>query len=316
MDVTVGVLGVGRHATQSHILPLVGVPGVHVLLWDPDTRTTDGYARRHVAKSERELVERSDGVVVCSPDRFHTPTMVEVLEAGKHVLVEKPLAVGETDLAAVRDVLHNPVTSGRVSTCHPRRCDPPFVALRNDLPSLVEQHGPVTEFRFVFTYPPPRPDQPILHTSLLTDHFGHEFDLVEFYFGVSRTRIVRTTPSRCDHQLYYSCEGDRADGVKFSFQGDRHSLTTEYKEAVTVRFADGNYLVCNTNNGEVKGPARVTTQYPPMNYQERFDKVNRNFVGMIRGEAECYVPAVNVWRNTHSTVMLQEHGAVALDDNL
>jgi predicted dehydrogenase len=52
----------------------------------PDAFTTKDY---------RELVSRPDveAVVVASPDNFHEEQGVAVLEAGKHMLLEKPMAI-------------------------------------------------------------------------------------------------------------------------------------------------------------------------------------------------------------------------------
>ena len=48
-----------------------------------------------VAASPEELIARTDvdAVVVCVPNQFHAPIAVQALEAGKHVLLEKPMAI-------------------------------------------------------------------------------------------------------------------------------------------------------------------------------------------------------------------------------
>ncbi|HZG57539.1 Gfo/Idh/MocA family oxidoreductase [Paenibacillus sp.] len=70
------------------------------------TAVTDAYlplaearAKEHgiaaVAASPEELIARTDvdAVVVCVPNQFHAPIAVQALEAGKHVLLEKPMAI-------------------------------------------------------------------------------------------------------------------------------------------------------------------------------------------------------------------------------
>src|SRR5436305_890189 len=49
----------------------------------------------HVYQDYRELLQRDDiqAVSVCTPNFLHLHPTVEALEAGKHVLVEKPLAM-------------------------------------------------------------------------------------------------------------------------------------------------------------------------------------------------------------------------------
>ena len=47
---------------------------------------------------------RDDAVVVATPDRFHLPLAAAALRAGKHVLVEKPLAPNVADAQILADL--------------------------------------------------------------------------------------------------------------------------------------------------------------------------------------------------------------------
>jgi predicted dehydrogenase len=65
-----------------------------------------------------ELLARTDidAVVILTPMREHAPMALAALEAGKHVLVEKPLAV---DLPAARALVAAAKTRGRFLLCAP-----------------------------------------------------------------------------------------------------------------------------------------------------------------------------------------------------
>jgi scyllo-inositol 2-dehydrogenase (NADP+) len=82
------------------------------------------------------LLERSDAVVVASPNLTHFPIAKAALEAGRHVIVDKPLTttVGEADelirLAAERQSL--------LTVFHNRRWDGDFLTVRKVLPALGE----------------------------------------------------------------------------------------------------------------------------------------------------------------------------------
>lgn len=320
-ELTIGVLGAGRHAVQSHIEPMRRL-GHRILVWDPDPAALERIVGPGVdrAADEDAVFTGCDGLIACSPDRFHTPTLLAAARCGLPVLVEKPIAVTEADLAAVRPLLDPPGGSGVpasvVSTCHPRRTDPPFVGLRALLPELIAEFGPVTDVEFRFDYPPPRAGQPVLHSSLLTDHVSHELDLLDFLFDVpDRLQAEDTLPVGRNQLLQYRVRGRRSDGITFAFSGDRlDPARTDYHEVLTVRLARGTVTV-----GSDPGSATVSTPtgIRPLplggtDYEVRFDAVNANFADAVRGTAEVYLSASQIWRNTYATVELDRRGAVTL----
>lgn len=93
----VAVLGLGsagrRHAANAIAL------GHAVVAFDPgDRRAPDGTER---AGSEEEAIEAAAAVVVASPSSLHADQAIAALEAGKSVLVEKPLAASVEDAERV-----------------------------------------------------------------------------------------------------------------------------------------------------------------------------------------------------------------------
>lgn len=57
---------------------------------------------KQTASDAREVIENPtlDGVVIATPARSHFPLVSQALAAGKHVLVEKPLALSSEDARA------------------------------------------------------------------------------------------------------------------------------------------------------------------------------------------------------------------------
>ena len=78
------------------------------------------------------LADRTiDAVDICLPTDFHEPVALAALRAGKHVLVEKPLAL---DGAAADRILAEAESSGRLlMTAHVLRFFPEYVALRESI---------------------------------------------------------------------------------------------------------------------------------------------------------------------------------------
>jgi predicted dehydrogenase len=93
------LIGCGRIAQVAHLPAAAKADGVElVAVCDPSPEVAAAVARRHgipgVHTDQAELLADPsiEAVLVAAPDRFHQPLSAAALTAGKHVLVEKPLA--------------------------------------------------------------------------------------------------------------------------------------------------------------------------------------------------------------------------------
>lgn len=99
-NISVGVLGVGG-AGRAHIRRLRRNDHVgKIVCFDPGMppEAPEGAV---VATSREALLEQVDAVTICTPDHCHLDDIRASLEAGRHVLVEKPMAAS---LAEARQV--------------------------------------------------------------------------------------------------------------------------------------------------------------------------------------------------------------------
>lgn len=108
MTVKLALIGCGRIAQVAHLPALEKAEGVElVAVSDPSAEVAEAVARRYgvpAAHSEQAAVLADSGieaVLVAAPDRFHFPIAEQALRAGKHVLVEKPLASTSAEAAAL-----------------------------------------------------------------------------------------------------------------------------------------------------------------------------------------------------------------------
>src|SRR5206468_6792942 len=84
--------------------------------------------------SHDELLERSDLVVVATPNTTHFEIAAAALKAGKHVVVDKPFAV---TVEEADELIALAKERGRMLTVfHNRRWDSDFLTLQKVLPRL------------------------------------------------------------------------------------------------------------------------------------------------------------------------------------
>ncbi len=115
-SVQVGILGVGAITQVVHLPMFSERPDVDVVaVSDPDTLKAEALAARFQVprvRSDEEILadDEIQAAAICTPNHLHESLAVEALERGKHVLVEKPLAM---NAEGVRRVLDAAAASGR-----------------------------------------------------------------------------------------------------------------------------------------------------------------------------------------------------------
>ncbi len=111
-SVRIGVLGPGAFAC-SMLLPVLkrmqgvelrGVAGAHGV---NARRAADKFGFRYCSSGEQEILQDSDidAVVIATRHNLHGRQVLAALRAGKHVFVEKPLAIREEEATAIAEEL-------------------------------------------------------------------------------------------------------------------------------------------------------------------------------------------------------------------
>ena len=117
-SVKVGVIGAGGFASQYHLPSLKKIPGCHVEAVVNRTggkakQVADKYDARYCSTDYSEVLadDSIDAVVIATRHNLHAEITLAALEAGKHVFVEKPMAMTVADcdricaLAAEKELL-------------------------------------------------------------------------------------------------------------------------------------------------------------------------------------------------------------------
>ncbi len=132
--INVGIIGMGRSGWELHAAPLSQIPDYClVALCDrsearrKEAAKTFGavpYAEAQDLISDAEV----DLVVVAAPSNLHAELAIAALDAGKHVIVEKPMAL---TLAEADAMVAAAERSGRVLTVfHNRHWDPDYLLVK------------------------------------------------------------------------------------------------------------------------------------------------------------------------------------------
>jgi len=109
----IGLIGAGGIVRGAHLKPgWLAVPGAEIVaVCDLNPKTAqalaDDFKIPQVFTDYRDLLKLKeiDAVDICTPNRAHTPAVIDSLAAGKHVLCEKPLAVSVEEVLAMKEAL-------------------------------------------------------------------------------------------------------------------------------------------------------------------------------------------------------------------
>lgn len=157
MPVRYGIIGCGAIAQRRHIPECVANPESKLAaLADPVKERVEELAARHGAKAYTDYKQMLadpgiDAIVVAGPNSLHAAQTIEALNAGKHVLCEKPMATTREDARAMMDAAKKAGKFLMIGLN--QRLMPPHVKAKRILQSGVL--GNVLAFRTAFKHPGP-----------------------------------------------------------------------------------------------------------------------------------------------------------------
>ncbi len=140
--IRLGVIGAGRITQVAHLPVFSKTKYIElVAISDPSAALVNGVAARYGILGYTDTAEMLnsadvDAVLIAAPDRFHYALGKQAIEAGKHVLMEKPLAQTSVQAQQLADLA---VSSGRkLQTGAMKRHDPGIAFAKHHIERIGE----------------------------------------------------------------------------------------------------------------------------------------------------------------------------------
>ncbi|HUN79467.1 MAG TPA: Gfo/Idh/MocA family oxidoreductase [Solirubrobacteraceae bacterium] len=195
-ELNVGLIGAGRMGAY-HVETWERVPcGRLTAIAEPD----ENVARARIGRRPIEwvadyrwLLERADvdAVCICTPSEHHARVALDALDAGKHVFVEKPIAIALDD--GLRMAAAARMAGLKLVVGHVERFNPAV----GKLAELIQEGRIGRVFRAHATRVGPLPVR-IQDTGVAIDLATHDLDLMQFVLGRQISSIY-AEGSRCVH---------------------------------------------------------------------------------------------------------------------
>lgn len=208
-----GIIGCGKIVDCNHIPEILslGEDAEITAMYDKKPGVAKAMADKHklspkICKSMEELLASDvDSVVIATPNCFHYPQTIECLKAGKHVLVEKPMASSVADADKMIDAARK---AGRVLHVNQSLR---FVPLYAEIKKLIDagEVGAPLHIRCLRASNA-SPDvawspgatwfvKKRYEGSLVTDIAVHMADVMQWYFGP--VKEIRALTRNRDHEV-------------------------------------------------------------------------------------------------------------------
>jgi myo-inositol 2-dehydrogenase / D-chiro-inositol 1-dehydrogenase len=133
-----------------------------------------------VCGSREELLEMSDAILVCTPNKTHKEIALHAIAEGKHVFCEKPFSIGIEDAGELRDAANK--GNGIFQVGHNRRYAPVYARLKEFLGEDKAHSAHIKMNRGELKNPVWTGDVNVTG-GFLYETTIHLFDMMRFQFG-------------------------------------------------------------------------------------------------------------------------------------
>lgn len=285
----IGVIGCGSIARRRHLLEYEANTKVEIIaVCDIVSERADEMAIKYNAKAfvdykELLAIDDLDAISVCLPNYLHATVSIDALNAGCHVLCEKPMAISKEEAESMIKAAEK--NDRKLMIAHNQR----FVSSHQKAKQLIDngELGKIYSFRTTFGHPGPEKwsidgreswffNKEKAFIGALGDLGVHKSDLMRYLLGeITEVSAFVETNAKENTTIDDNavCIMKTSDGVigtltaSWSYVAGGDNSTVIYGEKATLRLEDDPIysLIVQYGNGET------------VNYE--FDKIQTNDEG-------------------------------------
>jgi myo-inositol 2-dehydrogenase/D-chiro-inositol 1-dehydrogenase len=295
--INLAILGLGRIG-KIHAENIISLNECNLkIIIDPISDSDNNFTDLGVKQSKHfdDLLNESDidGVIICSPSKYHVSQIKSLSELTKNIFCEKPLGLSIEEILDVKSLVSKKNLNLHIG--FNRRYDPDFSELKRRI--LNDEIGDLHMIKITSRDPAPPPISYIKKSGgIFLDMTIHDFDMVKYLSGSEISELYVKGGCFVDPEIEKAKDVDTAiinmslkNGVLATINNSRKAVYG-YDQRIEVLGSKGVLKVENKLlNKVVKGTGEGFISSNPQNffidrYEQSYEKELMNFVQSIKGD--------------------------------
>ena len=295
--INLAILGLGRIG-KIHAENIISLNECNLkIIIDPISDFDNNFTELGVKQSKHfdDLLNESDidGVIICSPSKYHVSQIKSLSVLTKNIFCEKPLGLSIEEILDVKSLVAKKSLNLHIG--FNRRYDPDFSELKRRI--LNDEIGDLHMIKITSRDPAPPPISYIKKSGgIFLDMTIHDFDMVKYLSGSEISELYVKGGCFVDPEIEKAKDVDTAiinmslkNGVLATINNSRQAVYG-YDQRIEVLGSKGVLKVENKLlNKVVKGTREGFISSNPQNffidrYEQSYKKELMNFVRSIRGD--------------------------------
>ena len=297
-NINLAIIGFGRigriHAANILAAEDINLQMIVDPILDVNKILTDKGIRQSKDIGDLFALRNIDGVIICSPSKYHVDQIKQISQKTKNIFCEKPLGLSINEIMEAKTLVDNNKLNLHVG--FNRRFAPDFSSLKMAISS--GEIGDIHTIKIITRDPSPPPISYIKKSGgIFLDMTIHDFDMVKYLSGSEISEIYARGGCFIDPEIKKANDIDTAiinmslkNGALAIINNSRKAVYG-YDQRIEVLGSRGTLKVGNKLlNGVQKGTKNGFTRANPKNffidrYEKSYKKEILDFIKSIKGEA-------------------------------